>query len=104
MDKIIIIFVVIVVLAAAAFIIAAIRQPKKIKEWLLYAVTEAEKELGGGTGQIKLRKVYDQFMDKYPTVSFWVAFETFEKWVDIALEEMKKLLNENKKIKTYVQQ
>ena len=30
-------------------------QIAKIKEWLLYAVTEAEKELGGGTGQLKLR-------------------------------------------------
>ena len=30
------------------------KQLNKVREWLLYAVTKAEKELGGGTGQIKL--------------------------------------------------
>ena len=34
------------------------KQLNKVREWLLYAVTKAEKELGGGTGQIKLRYVY----------------------------------------------
>ena len=29
------------------------KQLNKVREWLLYAVTKAEKELGGGTGQIK---------------------------------------------------
>ena len=33
------------------------KQLNKVREWLLYAVTKAEKELGGGTGQIKLRYV-----------------------------------------------
>ena len=27
------------------------KQLNKVREWLLYAVTKAEKELGGGTGQ-----------------------------------------------------
>lgn len=30
-------------------------QLAKVREWLLWAVTEAEKDLGGGTGQLKLR-------------------------------------------------
>ena len=30
-----------------------------VKEWLKWAVVEAEKALGGGTGQLKLRWVYD---------------------------------------------
>lgn len=38
------------------------KQLNKVREWLLYAVTKAEKELGGGTGQIKLRYVYDMFV------------------------------------------
>ena len=33
-------------------------QVAKIKQWLLLAVTTAEKELGNGTGQLKLRYVY----------------------------------------------
>ena len=30
-------------------------QLAKVREWLLWAVTGAEKELGGGTGRLKLR-------------------------------------------------
>ncbi len=33
------------------------KQLEKVREWLLYAVTKAEKELGAGTGKIKLRYV-----------------------------------------------
>ena len=41
------------------------KQLTKVREWLLYAVTKAEKELGGGTGQIKLRYVYDMFVTRF---------------------------------------
>ena len=41
------------------------KQLNKVREWLLYAVTKAEKELGGGTGQIKLRYVYDMFVARF---------------------------------------
>lgn len=41
------------------------KQLNKVREWLLYAVTKAEKELGGGTGQIKLRYVYDMFVARH---------------------------------------
>ena len=30
------------------------KQLNKVREWLLYAVTKAEKELGAGTGKLKL--------------------------------------------------
>lgn len=45
------------------------KQLNKVREWLLYAVTKAEKELGGGTGQIKLRYVYDMFVARFA----WLA-------------------------------
>lgn len=45
------------------------KQLNKVREWLLYAVTKAEKELGGGTGQIKLRYVYDMFVARFT----WLA-------------------------------
>ena len=70
--------------------------------WLLYAVTLAEKDLGGGTGKIKLRKVYDMFVEKYPVVSFLVSFDTFSKWVDVALDKMNEMLKENQALKAYV--
>lgn len=31
------------------------KQLNKVREWLLYAVTKAEKELGAGTGKLKLQ-------------------------------------------------
>lgn len=44
-------------------------QIDKVKEWLLWAVTEAEKELGSGTGQLKLRQVYDLFVQRFPVIT-----------------------------------
>ena len=77
-------------------------QVEKIKEWLLYAVTKAETELGEKTGQLKLRTVYDLFVSKFPTTAKLVSFETFSGWVDEALEEMKKMLEHNKNIEALV--
>ena len=77
-------------------------QVTKIKEWLLFAVTKAEQELGEKTGQLKLRTVYDLFVSKFPTTAKLVSFETFSVWVDEALVEMKKMLENNKQIETIV--
>ena len=71
-------------------------QAAKVKEWLLWAVTNAEKELGGGTGKLKLRQVYDLFVQRFPAVAMAVSFDTFSQWVDDALTEMRKMLVENK--------
>lgn len=77
-------------------------QIKKVKEWLLYAVIQAEKELGGGTGEIKLRKVYDMFITKFPQLAVFITFEHFNRLVDDALDKMRKLLLENEQIKNEV--
>ncbi len=77
-------------------------QLAKVKEWLLYAVAEAEKELGSGTGQLKLRYVYDMFVAKFPFLVKFVSFELFSKLVDEVLEKFKKMFNENRAIKQYV--
>ena len=92
-----------VILVAINLIIFAVKQPKKLKEWLLYAVTVAEAELGGGTGQLKLRRAYDLFVERYKVIAFFVSFETFSKWVDAALEEMRKMLETNPKAKALVE-
>ena len=77
-------------------------QIAKIKEWLKYAVTMAEKELGGKTGQLKLRMVYDMFMSKFPSVAKMVSFDVFALWVDDALEWLNKQLEANKALETVV--
>lgn len=75
---------------------------KNIQEWMLYAVTEAEKTLGSGTGQIKLRMVYDMFINQFPEVAKWITFDTVAKMVDIALDKFRVLLEQNDSLKDYV--
>ena len=77
-------------------------QLEKVRQWLLKAVTEAERELGGGTGQLKLRTVYDAFLTKFPWLAPLVSFDRFSELVDEALEEMRKMLAKNKSVQAYV--
>lgn len=74
----------------------------KVREWLLYAVTLAEKELGSGTGAIKLRYVYDMFTVKFPWLVRLISFELFSEMVDEALDEMSYLLSCNEAVEEYV--
>ena len=79
-------------------------QIKAIKEWLLWAVTMAEKELGSGTGKLKLRQVYDAFLQRFPWAAKVVPFEQFKLWVEEALIEMKQLLaSDNSAVKTFLE-
>lgn len=78
-------------------------QIDKCKEWLLWAVIQAEQALGGGTGQLKLRSVYDLFIQRFPAVARAISFDTFALWVDEALEEMREMLKNNKTLKQLVE-
>lgn len=78
-------------------------QIEKCKEWLLLAVVNAEKELGGGTGQLKLRAVYDLFLQRFPAIAKAISFDTFSMWVDEALEKMREMLKQNKAVKELVE-
>lgn len=81
------------------------QQLEKIRQWLLYAVIEAEKELGSGTGQIKLRYVYDMFLGKFPMFAQFISFEKFSGLVDDALEKMNSMLNSgNKNVASYIEE
>lgn len=77
-------------------------QRERVKEWLLWAVTQAEAELGSGTGKLKLRQTYDLFIQRFPALAMAVSFDTFSLWVDEALEEMRKMLKENKAVRELV--
>lgn len=78
------------------------KQVETIKEWLLYACIQAEAELGDGTGQLKLRYVYDLFISRFPSAAKVVPFALFSLWVDSALEEMRQMLTQNKAIREVV--
>lgn len=79
-------------------------QLENLKKWLLWAVTEAEAALGGGTGKLKLRYVYNLFIQKFPWLVRVVTFELFSDLVDEALEEMRELLAKNAAIKALVEE
>lgn len=74
----------------------------KVKEWLKYAVTMAEKELGTGTGQLKLREVYDWFLQMFPVFGKILPFSIFSRLVDDALVWMREQLSNNNMINAYV--
>lgn len=93
---------VIIYLVMKFFKLPRAEQIAKLKEWLLFAVTEAEKELGSGTGQLKLRYVYDKFVTKFPYLVQFIPFETFSKLVDEVLVKFREMFNTNKNIKLYV--
>ena len=95
-------YIFISLLLTAGLIFFVINQRKNIKEWLLYAVIEAEKELGSNTGKIKLRQVYSEFIRAFPLISKVLKFEYFSYLVDLALIEMKKLLNTNIQCNLYI--
>jgi len=79
-------------------------QLEKVKEWLLFAVIQAEKDLGGGTGQLKLRTVYDMFVQRFPDLAAFLPFNAFSDLVDEALEEMRELLAKNTAVQTFVEE
>ena len=92
---------------AVMFIITFLRmgqqqQMKMISEWLLLAVVQAEKELGGGTGEIKLRYVYDKFIQKFGKMAMVISFEQFSSMVDVALDKMREMLSSNTQLASYV--
>ena len=77
-------------------------QLDKVRKWLLWAVTEAEKELGSGTGALKLRQVYDLFVTRFPCLARVISFALFSRMVDEALEEMRDMLASNEAVSAFV--
>ena len=96
-------FVIVVVCLFLLGIIIAITNTQKTREWLRFAVSKAEIELGTGTGQLKLRTVYDMFIKKFPILSNIIPFSIFSKMVDLALEWMKEQINKNDAIKEFIE-
>ena len=91
-----------VVLTVRFFKMPTDKQLATVKEWLLYATTLAEKELGGGTGKLKLRYVYDMFVTKFPWVAKVLSFESFSEMVDESLGSMNDMLSNNAAVRLFV--
>lgn len=104
--SLIILAIVVVVIIVEAIIkfskMPSDKQEAKIKECLLSWVVAAEKDLGSGTGKIKLSTVYSLFCTTFPIIKNFVSLEKFNDYVDEALEEMRKLLGSNKSLNQLV--
>ena len=100
-------YIIVAILAGIAALVGAViaffklpvaAQKDRIRQWLLWAVSLAEQKFGGGTGQLKLREVYDKFITKFPFISKIISFQTFSNLVDDALVDMKEMLDKNDNI------
>ncbi len=78
------------------------KQIALVKEWILWACIQAEKELGSNTGQIKLRHVYDMFLERFKFLSRIITFEQFSQLVDEALDTMRKMVESNESLVDYI--
>ena len=79
------------------------KQKEQIKQWLIFAVAKAEAELGTGTGQLKLSKVYDMFIEKFPAIALFVSFEDFSIMVDEALKKLEEIMEDNQNIQDVIE-
>ena len=108
MDNIILTIGIIIIVGVAAYAIyyfmnlSKEKQLEVVREWLLLAVIEAEKALGSGTGQVKLRYVYDLFISKFKYLSLVISFEQFSMLVDESLETMRDMISNNKQVEQYI--
>ena len=97
-----------ILIIAFMFLITYINLPNskkatKVKEWLLFAVVQAEKELGSGTGQLKLRYVYNLALSKFPIFIKLIPFELFSNFVDEALQQLENLIEDSEGVKKYIE-
>lgn len=78
------------------------QQLEKVKVALLYMVTEAEKELKSKTGRIKRSMVWEWLVERFPIVTLFITEEQYDKLLDQALEDFRKMLENNKELYNYV--
>ena len=98
MDKTILIYLAALVVIAVVMLIAAVKVfgEQKVRNWLVWAVGKAEQEFGSGTGQLKLRSVYNQFIARFPKLSTFITFKRFSALVDEALDILSDMLKNGK--------
>ena len=68
------------------------------KNWLVWAVTEAEATFGSNTGKLKLRYAYELAIARFPLMAKMIPFSLFSKFVDSALDVMRDMIENNKSI------
>lgn len=85
-----------VVLAFA--IVAGFIYVNGFKNWLVWAVSEAEAVFGSNTGKLKLRYAYNLAINQFPIIAKIIPFSLFSRLVDGALNVMRDMIENNKSI------
>lgn len=88
--------IILVVLGLA--IILYVMSLSSFKNWLVYAVSKAEKLFGSKTGKLKLRYVYYLAIEAYPLIVKLLPFSIFSILVDSSLKAMRLMIENNKEI------
>lgn len=98
MDKTVLIYFTALTVVAVVMLIVAVKVfgEQKVRNWLVWAVGKAEQEFGSGTGQLKLRSVYNQFIARFPKLSTFITFKRFAVLVDEALNILSDMLKNGK--------
>ena len=91
-EKIILAVVVIIVLVGGGIYVNG------FKNWLVWAVSEAEKTFGSKTGKLKLRYAYNLAIKQFPAIAKLIPFSVFSVMVDKALKIMRDMIENNTKI------
>lgn len=73
------------------------------KNWLVWAVTEAETMFGSKTGQLKLRYAYELAATRFPIIAKLIPFNMFGSLVDNALVIMRTMIENNKNIANVIE-
>ena len=73
------------------------------KNWLVYAVSEAEKYLGAKTGILKIRYAYDSALKKFPVLSKIIPWSLFSWLIDKALIIMRDMISSNSNIADFIE-
>ena len=66
-----------------------------LKNWLWYAIFQAELFYGGKTGPVKLQSVYNEFVKIFPKLAKKISFNTFSDMVDAVLENVNETIKDN---------
>lgn len=97
-----------IALAALLIVIALVillqtKFKKQAAEILLYLVTQAEAQLGGGTGQLKYSAVTMWLYEQLPGIArLLLPARVIDKLIEEAVEHMKTYLKENASAKVLV--
>lgn len=97
MDSNIIFLIALVAVIVMCILLLKTKYKKQASEVLLYLVTQAEQQFGGGTGELKFSAVASWLYNQLPSMAKVILSEkTISNLIEDAVTYMKKYLEENK--------